>query len=317
MQRRTHSHLPVKSTYSPEQAARNGVDAAAHILQPLYKHDDITSGTYSPSELLAAMARAAHEQGSTPEATSLRCLAESADYVIAYKQRQVSRGHMMLAERYGEEPQESLVAAYYEAREALLSGNEAIKEYLAVHPSEPIETLHSMMWTAATINAKEEYGFDLNAMEVDEIGLLQNIRGMRGELSFEQILNKFEDVTIHDAPADPEARRTADKRGIDYVIDVYVQPINELFTLELDIKNNPQFTMDEETGKPIPGKIWNQCANGDYLDNSATLAPGTVMRKAIPMQRAVIQQIQLIHEAKLAAACKKTGVADVSELYFD
>lgn len=316
MQRRTHSHLPTQSSYSPERAARDGLEAAAHILKPLYESDDITSGTHTPSELLAIMAEAAAERGDIVETTKLRCLAESADYLIAGKARANAKDHITVSERAGEKPETAILNEYYASREALLSGNEAIKAYLAAHPTEPIDQLQNMVWTAGNVNAREEYGFDATDL-TDNATLLQQIRGMRGELSFEQILGKFEDAIVREVPADTESRRNADKHGIDYVIDVYVQPINELFTLELDVKNNAQFAFDEDTGGPIPGKIWNQCAAGDYIDNSATLAPGAVMRKAIPMQQAVIQQIGLIHGAKLAAACEKAGVTDMSELYFD
>lgn len=313
MQQRTHSHLRT-TTFPPEQAAREGKDSAARTLTRLYQHPDVVNGTAYATELLANAAAHAREKGNYSEAAQLRCLAESTDYLLADISLSTATSTVETADRYGEEADEYLGTEIAECKEALLSGNEAIKEYLATHPDEPIEHLLEMMWTAAHIHAEAEYGMTIPE-QVDKNSLLLRIRGMRGELSFEQILAKFEGITVHDTPTDTAERRSADKRGIDYVIDVIVQPINEQFTIWLDVKNNPQFTFDGDNN-PIPGKIWNQCANTDYVNNSTTLDPSIVMYKAEPMQKALIAQLSLLRPAQLRAACKKHGIAP-DDLYID
>ena len=186
----------------------------------------------------------------------------------------------------------------------VLEYNEILKERLDLNPEAPLDFVAGQLAAAykimKTLNGEKPHDGEQVLKYV-----LGAARGMRGELSAEEILGRYENIEIHYHLTDnPEVRRKLDAAGTDYLLTISLYGHN--FDLPVDIKANRRKTVDDKG--PIPGKLWNQCIEEvDYPNNAVRLDPKRLSSKYGPMEDALINQICLRYPGKLEALAAKHG----------
>lgn len=186
----------------------------------------------------------------------------------------------------------------------VLEYNEILKERLDLNPETPLDFVAGQLAAAYKIMKTLNGEKPEDGAQVFEY-VLGAARGMRGELSAEEILGRYENIEIHYHLTDnPEVRRKLDAAGTDYLLTISLYGHN--FDLPVDIKANRRKTVDDKG--PIPGKLWNQCIEEvDYPNNAVRLDPKRLSSKYGPMEDALINQICLQHPGKLEALAAKHG----------
>ena len=289
---------------------QQGIESAKKLLSEVYGDSETHSirnpeGIRSGAEQLQLAGEAALEAGKPGEAAFLLSVGYVTDFVDAQEQLIEARAK---AER--ERQNHRHVSGRTKGRinhnlQKVLEYNEILKERLDLNPKTPLDFVAGQLAAAykimKTFDGKKPH--DGSQVLKDVLGAA---RGMRGEISAEEILGRYDGVNIHYHLTDnPEARRKLDAAGTDYLLTVSLYGHN--FDLPVDIKANRRKTVDDK-GHAIPGKLWNQCIEEvDYPNNAARLDPKRLSSKYGPMEDALINQICLQHPGKLEALAAEHG----------
>lgn len=289
---------------------QQGIESAKKLLSEVYGDSETHSirnpeGIRSGSEQLKLAGESALEAGKPGEAAFLLSVGYVTDFIDAQEQlikarakaRQERQNHRHVSGKTKDQINYS--------RQKVLNYNEILKERLDLNPKTPLDFVAGQLAASykimKTLNGEKpqdgERVFD---------HVLGAARGMRGELSAEEILGRYEGVEIHYHLTDnPEVRRKLDAAGTDYLLTISLYGHD--FDLPVDIKANRRKTVDDK-GRAIPGKLWNQCIEEvDYPNNAARLDPKRLSSKYGPMEDALINQICLQHPGKLEALAAKHG----------
>lgn len=288
---------------------QQGIESAKKLLGRVYLDSETRSirspkGIRSGAEQLQLAGEAALKAGKPGEAAFLLSVGHVTDFVDAQEQLIEARAK---AER--ERQNHRHVSGRTKGRidhnlQKVLEYNEILKERLDLNPKTPLDFVAGQLAASykimKTLNGEKPH----DAEEVLRY-LTDATRGMRGELSAEEILGRYENIIIHYHLTDnPEVRRKLDAAGTDYLLTISLYGHN--FDLPVDIKANRRKTVDDKG--PIPGKLWNQCIEEvDYPNNAVRLDPKRLSSKYGPMEDALINQICLQHPGKLEALAAKHG----------
>ncbi len=301
-----HAGYPGKQEYNAVAERKRGFESARALLTPVYQHPDVYSvhnqaGSVSAADQLQLASEAALKQGLRDESSLLLAVGRVPEFAEAQACLDIARAKARTQkERHGY-VSPSTKQEIRSNRELALGFNEALKDYLDLHSSESLDFVAGRMAGAYKMMMAAEGSESRVGAEV--LGEIYNTaRGMRAELVAEQILGRFDDVEIHYHLTDNEkVRRKLDAAGTDYIITVtlYGRP----FDLAVDIKANRRSTVEAEDGVeyPLPGKLWNQCEDSDYVGNSSRVDTRKLGHKYIPMQTALINQVCLQYPGELEA----------------
>lgn len=308
---RTHNHpSPSGDQYSAIAEHRRGQEAAARLLRGVYQLDEVRNGTVSASEQLDSVANQAEQEGHHSDASMLRVVGWAPAYaenqqLLNEARRQANEEDITLGRATPDTRRQ-----IRELRERIFDYNAVIKEYLDLHPSDSLDYVVSFATTGYQSLSAQEGKERIPARTVFS-NIYNTARGMRGELVAEQILGRFEDVEIHYRLTDDESmRRKLDAAGTDYMVGVSL--LGHTFDLALDIKVGKQNTVDKD-GAPLAGKLWCQCSDNDFPDNTSRIDKRAMSYKFLPMQDALIEQILLQYPGELEALCAREGTT-LSEL---
>lgn len=265
-----------KEVYSANQERMRGQKDALAILHQFPTVED-----------LHQEAALAEKNKQYKEASVFKLLAEAPDFVDNHQQMEDLQYENI---SFGQQ-----LKKRHQLRDKLFLFNEATKEYLNQHADESIDYVTSLANTSYQYNAHQNN----NTPSQDSLKRFTMIaRGMRAELAVESILGRFtQDVDFdYDQIDDPETRRRLDAKGIDYSLDVTA--LGETFTIDVDIKANRDKTLNS-AGYAMPGKLWSQCSDKDFINNSSRLNNTALYGKIESMRRALIEQIILQHPGHL------------------
>ncbi|XMB34018.1 hypothetical protein QQ965_00200 [Candidatus Saccharibacteria bacterium oral taxon 955] len=289
---------------------QQGIESAKKLLSEVYGDSETHSirnpeGIRSGSEQLKLAGESALEAGKPGEAAFLLSVGYVTDFIDAQEQLIKARAKARQERRnYGRVSGKTKDQINYNLQK-VLNYNEILKERLDLNPETPLD------FVAGQLAASYKIMKTLNGEKPEDGArvlkyVLGAARGMRGELSAEEILGKYEGVEIHYHLTDnPEVRRKLDAAGTDYLLTVSLY--GHEFDLPVDVKANRNKTVDDK-GRAIPGKLWNQCIEEvDYPNNAARLDPKRLSSKYGPMEDALINQICLQHPGKLEALAAKHG----------
>lgn len=274
-----------KEVYSANQERMRGQKDALAILR-----------LYPTPEDLRQEARLAEKNKQYKEASVFRLLAEAPSFVDNQAQMDElnSRGNL-----YGRQFKKK-----NDLRAKLFPYNEATREYLNQHPNEPLEYVTSFA-NASYLVATQRNGIRPVQGSID--AFTAAARGMRAELAVEAILGHFtENVDFdYDQIEDPKTRRQLDANGVDLILDVTA--LGKIFTIGVDIKANRKSTVNS-ADHTIPGKLWSQCRDSDFINNSSRLSNGALYSKIESMRRALLEQIILQHPGQLEQLSNEQAV---------
>ena len=288
---------------------QQGIESARKLLGEVYRDSETRSirnpkGIRSGTEQLQLAGEAALEAGKPGEAAFLLSVGYVTDFVDAQEQLIEARTKAKRERQNHRHVSGKTKDQINYSRQKVLSYNEILKERLDLNPKTPLD------FVAGQLAASYKIMKTLNGEKPQDGArvfkhVLGAARGMRGELSAEEIIGKYEGVEIHYHLTDnPEVRRKLDAAGTDYLLTVSLY--GHEFDLPVDIKANRSKTVDDKG--PIPGKLWNQCIEEfDYPNNAARLDPKRLSSKYGPMEDALINQICLQHPGKLEALAAKHG----------
>jgi len=288
---------------------QQGIESAKKLLSEVYGDSETHSirnpeGIRSGAEQLQLAGEAALEAGKPGEAAFLLSVGYVTDFVDAQEQLIEARTKAKRERQNHRHVSGKTKDQINYSRQKVLSYNEILKERLDLNPKTPLD------FVAGQLAASYKIMKTLNGEKPQDGArvfkhVLGAARGMRGELSAEEIIGKYEGVEIHYHLTDnPEVRRKLDAAGTDYLLTVSLY--GHEFDLPVDIKANRSKTVDDKG--PIPGKLWNQCIEKvDYPNNAARLDPKRLSSKYGPMEDALINQICLQHPGKLEALAAKHG----------
>jgi hypothetical protein len=289
---------------------QQGIESARKLLGGVYLDSKTHSirnpkGVRSGAEQLQLAGEAALEAGKPGEAAFLLSVGYVTDFVDAQEQLIEARAKAKRERQNHRHASGKTEGQINYNLQKVLEYNEILKERLDLNPEAPLDFVAGQLTAAYKIMKT----FDGKKPQDGERVLkyvLGAARGMRGELSAEEILGRYEGVEIHYHLTDnPEVRRKLDAAGTDYLLTVSLYGHN--FDLPVDVKANRRKTVDDK-GRAIPGKLWNQCIEEvDYPNNAARLDPKRLSSKYGPMEDALINQICLQHPGKLEALAAKHG----------
>lgn len=313
-----HSKYPEKVESISELERRRGLEAARILLAPIYAQPDVRSkrnphGIESAADQLLAAGKAAKIARKPYQSSLLTTVGSVPEFAEAQQRLDIARADARTEDmRYGHALPETK-RAIRASRELALGFNGSLKNYQDLHSDQSLEYISSLLAGSYTTMMKAEGHTPRVGKEV--YGEIYNTaRGMRGELAAEQILGNFENVEIQYHLADDEkVRRWLDAKGTDYKISVTVY--DNTFDLAVDIKVNETSTVDEY-GDPLPGKLWNQCRDSDFVNNTSRIDNERIGYKAIPMQAALINQICLQHPGELEKLAEAHGET-LDDIYID
>ena len=289
---------------------QQGIESARKLLGEVYRDSETRSirnpeGIRSGAEQLQLAGEAALEAGKPGEAAFLLSVGYVTDSVDAQEQLIEARIKAKRERQNHRHVSGKTKDQINYSRQKVLSYNEILKERLDLNPKTPLD------FVAGQLTASYKIMKTLNGEKPQDGArvfkhVLGAARGMRGELSAEEIIGKYEGVEIHYHLADnPEVRRKLDAAGTDYLLTVSLY--GHEFDLPVDIKANRRKTVDDK-GRTIPGKLWNQCIEEvDYPNNAARLDPKRLSSKYGPMEDALINQICLQYPGELEALAAKHG----------
>ena len=296
--------------YRSNEYRQQGIESAKKLLGRVYLGSETRSirspkGIRSGAEQLQLAGEAALKAGKPGEAAFLLSVGHVTDFVDAQEQLIEARAK---AER--ERQNNRHVSGRTKGRidhnlQKVLNYNEILKERLDLNPETPLDFVAGQLAASykimKTLNGEKPHDGERVLKYV-----LGAARGMRGELSAEEILGRYENIEIHYHLTDnPEVRRKLDAAGTDYLLTVSLY--GHEFDLPVDVKANRRKTVDDK-GRAIPGKLWNQCIEEvDYPNNAARIDPKRLSSKYGPMEDALINQICLQHPGKLEALAAKHG----------
>lgn len=291
---------------------QQGIESAKKLLGEVYRDPETRSirnpkGIRSGSEQLKLAGESALEAGKPGEAAFLSSVGCITDFIDAQEQlikarakaRQERRDHRLRSVSGKTKRQINY------SRQEVLNYNEILKERLDLNPEAPLDFVAGQLAASykimKTLNGEQPH---------DGARVLKYVlgaaRGMRGELSAEEILGRYGNIIIHYHLTDnPEVRRKLDAAGTDYLLTISLYGHD--FDLPVDIKANRNKTVDDK-GRAIPGKLWNQCIEEvDYPNNAARLDPKRLSSKYGPMEDALINQICLQYPGELEVLAAKHG----------
>ena len=289
---------------------QQGIESAKKLLGEVYLDSETRyirnpKGIRSGAEQLQLAGEAALEAGKPGESAYLLSVGYITSFVDAQEQLIEARAK---AER--ERQNHRHVSGRTKGRinhnlQKVLEYNEILKERLDLNPEAPLDFVAGQLTAAYKIMTTFDGKKPHDGARVLKY-VLGAARGMRGELSAEEILGRYENIEIHYHLTDnPEVRRKLDAAGTDYLLTISLYGHN--FDLPVDIKANRDKTVDDK-GRAIPGKLWNQCIEEvDYPNNAARLDPKRLSSKYGPMEDALINQICLRYPGKLEALAAKHG----------
>lgn len=288
---------------------QQGIESAKKLLSEVYGDSETHSirnpeGIRSGSEQLKLAGESALEAGKPGEAAFLLSVGYVTDFIDAQEQLIKARAKARQERRnYGRVSGKTKDQINYNLQK-VLNYNEILKERLDLNPETPLD------FVAGQLAASYKIMKTLNGEKPEDGArvfeyVLGAARGMRGELSAEEILGRYENIEIHYHLTDnPEVRRKLDAAGTDYLLTISLYGHN--FDLPVDVKANRSKTVDDKG--PIPGKLWNQCIEEvDYPNNAARLDPKRLSSKYGPMEDALINQICLQYPGELEALAAKHG----------
>lgn len=288
---------------------QQGIESAKKLLGEVYLDSETRyirnpKGIRSGAEQLQLAGEAALEAGKPGEAAFLLSVGYVTDFVDAQEQLIEARTKAKRERQNHRHVSGKTKDQINYSRQKVLSYNEILKERLDLNPKTPLD------FVAGQLAASYKIMKTLNGEKPQDGArvfkhVLGAARGMRGELSAEEIIGKYEGVEIHYHLTDnPEVRRKLDAAGTDYLLTVSLY--GHEFDLPVDVKANRDKTVDDKG--PIPGKLWNQCIEEvDYPNNAARLDPKRLSSKYGPMEDALINQICLQHPGRLEALAAKHG----------
>ena len=287
---------------------QQGIESAKKLLGRVYLDSETRSirnpkGIRSGAEQLQLAGEAALKAGKPGESAFLLSVGYVTDFVDAQEQLIEARAKAK-RERQNRHVSGKTKDQINYSRQKVLSYNEILKERLDLNPKTPLDFVAGQLAASykimKTLNGEKPH----DGEEVLRY-LTDATRGMRGELSAEEILGRYGNIEIHYHLTDnPEVRRKLDAAGTDYLLTISLYGHN--FDLPVDIKANRRKTVDDKG--PIPGKLWNQCIEEvDYPNNAVRLDPKRLSSKYGPMEDALINQICLRYPGKLEALAAKHG----------
>lgn len=313
-----HAGDPSRDSYSADDERRAGTAESQKLLSSVYGSPDVYSlqnrgGSQSAADKLLEVAEGASRAGKRDQAALLAVVGMTPEYSEVQPAIDKEKAKADAARRrYGSVP-EPIKREIKRLREQTLGFNEAMKEYLDTHSSQSLDYVSGFLVGAYRGIMRTE-GHDARPTPDVTGEILRTARGMRGELAAEQILGKFEDVDIHYHLTDnTEVRRKLDAQGTDYMITVTV--LGQAFDLAVDIKSSREATIERDRDAngelheyTIPGKLWCQFTDADFIRHTSRVDSSTILRKALPMQDALINQICLQYPGRLEALCKTQGI---------
>ena len=289
---------------------QQGIESAKKLLGRVYLDSDThpisnPKGVRSGAEQLKIAGEAALEAGKPGEAAFLLSVGYVTDFVDAQEQLIEARAKAKRERQNHRHASGKTEGQINYNLQKVLEYNEILKERLDLNPEAPLDFVAGQLTAAYKIMKTFDGKKPQDGARVLKY-VLGAARGMRGELSAEEILGRYEGVEIHYHLTDnPEVRRKLDAAGTDYLLTVSLYGHN--FDLPVDIKANRRKTVDDK-GRAIPGKLWNQCIEEvDYPNNAARLDPKRLSSKYGPMEDALINQICLQHPGKLEALAAEHG----------
>ena len=288
---------------------QQGIESAKKLLGRVYLDSETRSirspkGIRSGAEQLQLAGEAALKAGKPGEAAFLLAVGHVTDFVDAQEQLIEARAKAKRERQNHRHVSGKTKDQINYSRQKVLSYNEILKERLDLNPKTPLDFVAGQLAASykimKTLNGEKPH----DAEEVLRY-LTDATRGMRGEISAEEILGRYENIIIHYHLTDnPEVRRKLDAAGTDYLLTISLYGHN--FDLPVDIKANRRKTVDDKG--PIPSKLWNQCIEEvDYPNNAVRLDPKRLSSKYGPMEDALINQICLRYPGKLEALAAKHG----------
>lgn len=286
-----------------------GVQTSDRLLGPLYRSEDTYStshpeGAYSVKEQLVNVADVAQHAGDFAQESLLRTIALTPEFIADQARLDKARADARHEKRIRDRVSPATRSRISTLREKVFPFNASLKQYLDTHPDDSMTRTVALLTRSYRTMMGQEGQQALPSPDVDS-SLISVARGMRAELAVEEILGTFEDVEIHYAYNDDEtARRKLETEGTDYVIDVTV--LGRTFPLHIDVKASESATLDDDN-EPITGKLWSQCINSDFAGGGTRLDPRRIGHKSLPMQDALILQIQLQYPGELEMMCDARG----------
>jgi hypothetical protein len=289
---------------------QQGIESAKKLLGEVYLDSETRyirnpKGIRSGAEQLQLAGEAALEAGKPGEAAFLLSVGYVTDFVDAQEQLIEARTKAKRERQNHRHVSGKTKDQINYSRQKVLSYNEILKERLDLNPKTPLDFVAGQLAASykimKTLNGEKPQDGERVLRDV-----LGAARGMRGELSAEEILGRYDGVEIHYHLTDnPEVRRKLDAAGTDYLLTISLYGHN--FDLPVDIKANRRKTVDDK-GRAIPGKLWNQCIEEvDYPNNAARLDPKRLSSKYGPMEDALINQICLQYPGELEVLAAKHG----------
>lgn len=288
---------------------QQGIESAKKLLGRVYLDSETRSirspkGIRSGAEQLQLAGEAALKAGKPGESAFLLSVGYVTDFVDAQEQLIEARAKAKRERQNHRHVSGKTKDQINYSRQKVLSYNEILKERLDLNPKTPLDFVAGQLAASykimKTLNGEKPH----DAEEVLRY-LTDATRGMRGEISAEEILGRYGNIEIHYHLTDnPEVRRKLDAAGTDYLLTISLYGHN--FDLPVDIKANRRKTVDDKG--PIPGKLWNQCIEEvDYPNNAVRLDPKRLSSKYGPMEDALINQICLRYPGKLEVLAAKHG----------
>ena len=288
---------------------QQGIESAKKLLDRVYLDSDTRSisnpkGVRSGAEQLKIAGEAALKAGKPGESAYLLSIGYITDFVDAQEQLIEARAKVKRERQNHRHVSGKTKDQINYNLQKVLEYNEILKERLDLNPEAPLDFVAGQLTASykimKTLNGEKPLGGERVLRDV-----LGAARGMRGEISAEEILGRYGNIEIHYHLTDnPEVRRKLDAAGTDYLLTISLYGHN--FDLPVDIKANRRKTVDDKG--PIPGKLWNQCIEEvDYPNNAVRLDPKRLSSKYGPMEDALINQICLRYPGKLEALAAKHG----------
>jgi hypothetical protein len=286
-----------------------GIQASDRLLAPFYRSEDTYStdhpdGTYTVKGQFIDFADRAQDAGDFAQESLLRTVALAPEFVECQVGLNKARADARREKRVRDRVLPATRSRISSLRERVFDFNASLKQYRDTHPEDSMTRTVAMLTRSyRTMMVKE--GHPTVPTPDVESSFIEVARGMRAELAVEEILGTFEDVEIHYAYNDDEtARRKLETEGTDYVIDVTV--LGRTFPLHIDVKAGESATRDDQD-EPIVGKLWSQCVDSDFSGGGTRPDPRRIGHKSLPMQDALILQIQLQYPGELEMMCDARG----------
>lgn len=279
--------------YTPSQERLRGQKNAVAILREFPATDDLSQeAALATQEKHHKIASEFQLLSETPQfiqvSTELQAIKERLDYDNYADQNLLKKD----------------IVLYGQTREKVFAFDESVKEFLNRHPDESIDYVSGFALTSYQVLPKDQQPLPIKDAH-DKIHAIA--RGMRAELATEKILGLFtEDVDFnYDLEDNKAVRRNLDAKGVDYVLDVTA--LGQVFQIGVDIKANFNKTIDSD-GYAIPGKLWCQCGDEDFVHNSTKISPRALYPKLDSMRRALLVQIQCQYPGQLEDLCAQEGI---------